>query len=117
MNNMAINEDFGMKNMKEQKFRSEQRIYRGNKNIKENEPNENSEEHDSDFENNRNIGNNDLKFRNNTNYRDNNNKFNKESYSMRNHGNKNMGDKMGQNFNKIYKNVDIREDYYNSALN
>ena len=37
---------------------------------------------------------------------------------MRNHGNKNMGDKMGQgNYNKMYKNVDIREDYYNSALN
>ena len=118
MNKLPIDEDYGMKNIKEKKFRSEQRIYRVNQNMKENEPIENSDDHDSDYENNRIIENNDLKFRNNTNYRDNSNKFNKEVYSMRNHGNKNMGDKMGQgNYNKIYKNVDIREDYYNSALN
>ena len=29
-----------------------------------------------------------------------------------------MDDNVGQDdYNKIYKNVDIREDYYNSALN
>ena len=48
--------------------------------MKENEPIENSDDHDSDYENNRIIENNDLKFRNNTNYRDNSNKFNKEIY-------------------------------------
>ena len=117
MNKMINNEEYGIKNIKDQKFRSEQRIYRGNTNIKENEPIENSEEADIDFGNNRIGDNNDLKFRNNTNYREN-SKFNQEFYSMRNHGNKNIGEKIGQgNYNKIYKNVDMRDDYYNSALN
>ena len=45
-------------------------------------------------------------------------KYNKELYSLRNQWNKNSGDKIEQDdYNKIYKNVDIREDYYNSALN
>ena len=118
MNKIEMNEDYRIKNIKDQKFRSEQRIYRGNKNKKEKEPIENSEEHDSDYANNRINENNDLKFRNNTNYRENNNKFNKEIYSLRNKWNKNMDDNVGQDdYNKIYKNVDIREDYYNSALN
>ena len=117
MNKIMQNENYDLKNIKEQKFKSEQRIYRGNANIKENEYAENSDEADSDFGNNRIMENNDLKYRNNTNYRDN-NQFQKEFYSMRNNGNKNIGDKMGQgNYNKIYKNVDIRKDYYNSALN
>jgi hypothetical protein len=37
---------------------------------------------------------------------------------MRNKLNKNIDDINEQeNYNKIYKNVEIREDYYNSALN
>ena len=118
MNKLAINDNYGMKNIKDQKYRSEQRIYRSNKNKIENEPIENSEEHDSDFANNRIIENNDLKYINKTNYRENSNKYNKDVYSLRNQWNKNSGDKIEQDdYNKIYKNVDIREDYYNSALN
>ena len=119
MKKIIYKEDYDTKNMKDQKFRSEQRIFRGNTNIRGNGPNENSEEHESDYGNNRIDDNNDLKFRNNTNYRDINNNVNKELYSMRNPGNRNIREKMGQNNynNKIYKNVDIREDYYNNALN
>ena len=115
--NMQINGDYNPKNNKNHKYRSEQRIYRGNRNINENEQIENSDEIDSDYKNNR-IIDDDFQYRNKTNYRDNSDKFNKEFYSMRNKGAKIMGDNSGQrNYNKIYKNVDIKEDYYNSALN
>ena len=118
MKKMKMNEEYNKKNNKNHKFRSEQRIYRGNKDINENEQIENSDEIDSDYKNNRIIENNDFQYSNKNNYRDNNDKFNKELYSMRNKGNKIMGDNIGQgNYNKIYKNVDIKEDYYNSALN
>ena len=115
--NMQINGDYNPKSNKNHKYRSEQRIYRGNRNINENEQIENSDEIDSDYKNNR-IIDDDFQYRNKTNYRDNSDKFNKEFYSMRNKGAKIMGDNSGQrNYNKIYKNVDIKEDYYNSALN
>ena len=85
--------------------------------MNENEQIENSEEAESDFRNKRMIDNNEYQFRNKTNYRDN-NKINKEFYSMRNKDNKNVGNNIDSgNYNKIYKNVEIREDYYNSALN
>ena len=118
MNKIISNEDYNMKKNKNQKFRSEQRIYRTNKNMNENEQIENSEEAESDFRNKRMINDNEYQYRNKTNYRDNNNKINKEFYSMRNKENKNVGNNIDSgNYNKIYKNVDIREDYYNSALN
>ena len=119
MNKMAMNEDYDTKDMKNKKFRSEQRIYRVNKNMNENEHVENSEEPDGDFKNNRDFDNNEYKFISKNNYRDNNDKFNKNNFfSMRNKLNKNIDDINEQeNYNKIYKNVEIREDYYNSALN
>ena len=114
---MPINDNYVQKINKNQKFRSEQRIYRGNKNINENEQIENSDEIENDYKNNRIYDNNDFQYRNKTNYKDNNDKYNKEFYSMRNKGNKIMGDNNGQgNYNKIYKNIDIKEDYYNNAL-
>ena len=116
MNKMKYNEDYDIKNNKN--YRSEKRIYRGNKN--ENMQKENSEEGESDYENdnNRRLDSNDLKYRNKTNYRDN-NIINKDYYSLRNKKIKNNNDRSYQdNYNnKSYKNLENRDNYYNSALN
>ena len=67
------------------------------------------------------MENNDLKYRIKTNYRDSNNKINKDYYSLRNKK-KNINDRSYQenyNNNRLYKNMENREEYYNnsSALN
>ena len=120
INKIIYNDDYDIKN---KKYRSDQRIYRASNN-KENLRNEKMEENenDSDFGNNNNIvDNNDLKYRIKTNYRDSNNKINKDYYSLRNKK-KNINDRSYQenyNNNRLYKNLENREDYYNnsSALN
>ena len=120
INKIIYNDDYDIKN---KKYRSDQRIYRASNN-KENLRNEKMEENenDSDFGNNNNIvDNNDLKYRIKTNYRDSNNKINKDYYSSRNKK-KNINDRSYQenyNNNRLYKNLENREDYYNnsSALN
>ena len=116
INKMVYNDDYDLKN---KKYRSEQRIYRGNK--KENVRNEKKDEGDSDYGNNKMMENNDLKYRIKTNYRDNNNKINKDYYSLRNKK-KNINDRSYQenyNNNRLYKNLETRDEYYNnsSALN
>ena len=114
MNKMKYNEDYDIKNKKN--YRSEQRIYRGVKN--ENLQKENSEEGESDYENdNRMLDNNDLKYRNKTNYREN-NIINKDYYSLRSKKPKNNDRSYQDNYNnKSYKNLENRDNYYNSALN
>ena len=116
INKMVYNDDYDLKN---KKYRSEQRIYRGNK--KENVRNEKKDEVDSDYGNNKMMENNDLKYRIKTNYRDSNNKINKDYYSLRNKK-KNINDRSYQenyNNNRLYKNLETRDEYYNnsSALN
>ena len=116
INKIIYNEDYDIKN---KKYRTEQRIFRGNQ--KENIRNDNNIEDDSDYPNNRMMDNNDLKYRIKTNYRDSNNKINKDYYSLRNKK-KNINDRSYQenyNNNKLYKNLESRDDYYNnsSALN
>ena len=105
-------------NIKNKKYRSDQRIYRENK--KDNMQNENMEEIDSDFGGNRIMDNNDLKYRIETSYKNNNDnsKMNKEYYSLRNKK-KNLNDRSYQenyNNNKLFKNMDNR-DYYNNNNN
>ncbi len=120
INKIIYNDDY---DIKKKKYRSDQRIYRASNN-KANLRNEKMEENenDSDFGNNNNIlDNNDLKYRIKTNYRDSNNKINKDYYSLRNKK-KNINDRSYQenyNNNRLYKNLENREDYYNnsSALN
>ena len=112
INKIIYNDDYDIKN---KKYRSDQRIYRASNN-KENLRNEKMEENenDSDFGNNNNIvDNNDLKYRIKTNYRDSNNKINKDYYSLRNKK-KNINDRSYQenyNNNRLYKNLENREDY------
>ena len=114
MNKIIYNDDYDIKN---KKYKSEQRIYReNNKNIR----NEKNDEGDSDYGNNRMMDTNDLKHRIKTNYRDN-NKFNKDYYSLRNKK-KNINDRSYQenfNNNRLHKNMENQDDYYNnsSALN
>ena len=116
MNKIVYNDDYDIKNKK--KYKSEQRIYRENK---KNIRNEKNDEIDSEHDNNRMVDTNDLKYRMKTNYRDNNNKFNKDYYSLRNKK-KNFNDRSYQenyNNNRLYKNMENQDDYYNnsSALN
>ena len=115
MNKIIYNDDYDIKN---KKYKSEQRIYRENK---KNIRNEKNDEIDSEYDNNRMVDTNDLKYRMKTNYRDNNNKFNKDYYSLRNKK-KNINDRSYQenyNNNRLYKNMENQDDYYNnsSALN
>jgi hypothetical protein len=120
INKIIYNDEYDIKN---KKYRTEQRIYRSNN--KENFQNENVEEADSDYGNNRMMdNNNDLKYRVKTTYKDNNNmskNVNKDYYSLRNKK-KNYNDTSYQeNFNnKLFKNMENRENFYNnnsSALN
>ena len=106
MNELEYNNDYDMNNMKKQKYRSEQRIYRANKN--EVDANEKSDDVDSDIGNERN-NNNDLNYRNNSKYQSNTNKLN----SMRNQENNN--ENYQRNYNKAYNNINEREDYYKSG--
>ena len=113
--NRMYNEDYDLNN---KKYRTDQRIFRGNK--KENIRNENTPDDDSDYANNR-MMDNDLKYRIKTNYRDSNNKINRDYYSLRNKK-KNINDRSYQenyNNNRLYKNMENQDDYYNnsSALN
>ena len=116
INKIIYNDDYDIKN---KKYRSDQRIYRASNN-KENLRNEKMEENenDSDFGNNNNIvDNNDLKYRIKTNYRDSNNKINKGYYSLKKKK-KNINDRSYQenyNNNRLYKNLENREDYYNNS--
>ena len=116
INRIIYNDDYDIKN---KKYKSEQRIYRENK---KNMRKEKNDEGDNDYGNNRMGDNNDLKYRIKTNYRDNNNKNNKEYYSLRNKK-RNINDRSYQenyNNNRLFKNMENQEeDYYNnsSALN
>ena len=115
INKIIYNDDYDIKN---KKYRSEQRIYRANK--KENYQNENMEDADSDYGNNRAMDNNDLKYRIKTSYKDSNNKMNKDYYSLRNKK-KNINDRSYQenyNNNKLFKNMENRDNnYYNNNNN
>ena len=115
INKIIYNDDYDIKN---KKYRSEQRIYRANKN--ENYQNDNMEDADSDYGNNRAMDNNDLKYRIKTSYKDSNNKMNKDYYSLRNKK-KNTNDRSYQenyNNNKLFKNMENRDNnYYNNNNN
>ena len=124
INKIIYKNDYDIKN---KKYRSEQRIYRSN-NKKDNMENENEdmEENDSDYGGNRIMDNNDLKYRIKTSYKDNmnnninNSKMSKDYYSLRNKK-KNLNDRSYQenyNNNKIFKNMENRDrDYYNDNNN
>ena len=116
VNNKKIiyNDDYDIKN---RKYKNEQRNYQGIRN--ESPRNENFEENE---ENNWDVGdNNDLKYRIRTNYRDNNMNMNMKGYSsLRNKKNMNFNDKpYKENYgnNKSYKNLENRENnYYNNDM-
>lgn len=114
-NKIIYNEDYDIGN---KKYKSDQRIYRNNKN--ENIPHENTDEMDNENEeneNNWNMNNNDLKFRMRTNYRENNNNIGKGYNSLRNRNNLNFNEKPYQeNFNNKFKNMENKENYYNNAM-
>ena len=116
VNNKKIiyNDDYDIKN---KKYKNEQRNYQGIRN--ETPRNENFEENE---ENNWDVGdNNDLKYRIRTNYRDNNMNMNMKGYSsLRNKKNLNFNDKpYKENYgnNKSYKNLENRDNnYYNNDM-
>ena len=119
-NKIIYNEDYDINTNNNKKFKSEQRIYRNEKN--ENLPNENTDEienENDENENNWNIENNEAKYRIRTNYRDNNNPPPKGYNSLRNRKNMNFNEPYQDNYNnnKSYKNLENRDNnYYSNAM-
>ena len=119
-NKIIYNEDYDINTNNNKKFKSEQRIYRNEKN--ENLPNENTDEienENDENENNWNIENNEAKYRIRTNYRDNNNPPPKGYNSLRNRKNMNFNEPYQDNYNnnKSYKNLENRDNnYYSNAI-